>query len=258
MTIKADPGGFPQRKLSEVPSVTGAQMREIQRAAQEDFGLDILQITENGGRAAAMLALAMLGGRGRGQRIVVLAGGGNKGATGLCAARHLVNYGFLVEPVLGEMETELSFFARRQWLVLKEAGIVEPHDLETSEITVEEHLSRADLVIDALVGYGLEGPPMGITAAVTELAVQSRRPILALDLPTGVNSTTGDVSSPAVRAITTLAMDLPKVGTLHVQCKSFVGEMFLCDLGLPRRVHEQLGFNVGSVFSEGPIVRLRR
>ena len=258
MTIKADPGGFPQRKLSETPAVTGAQMREIQRVAQEDFGLDILQITENGGRAVAALALAMLGGKGRNQRVVVLAGGGNKGATGLCAARLLVNYGFNVEPVLGEMESELSFFARRQWQVLRESGIVEPHDLETSEITIEEHLSRADLVIDALVGYGLEGAPTGIAAAVTDLAAQSHRPILALDVPTGVNATTGEVSSPAIRAVTTLVLDLMKKGLAEPSCKSHVGELYLADLGIPRRVHERLGFDAGSLFSEGPIVRLRR
>jgi NAD(P)H-hydrate epimerase len=258
MTIKVDPSGFPQRKIAEVPRVSGAQMREIQRAAQEDFGLDILQITENGARAGAVLALAMLGGRGRNQRVVVLVGGGNKGAMGLCLARTLVNYGMNVEPVLGEVESELSFLARRQWQILREAGIVEPHDLETSEITVEEHLSRADLVIDALVGYGLEGPPMGIAAAITDLAIQSKRPILALDVPTGVNATTGEVSQPAIRAVTTLCMDLLKSGLVEATCRGNVGELYLADIGIPRRVHERLGFQTGTLFFEGPVVRLRR
>ena len=258
MTIKADPRGFPQRKLIDTPTVSGAQMREIQRAAQEDFGLDILQITENGARAAAALALAMLGGRGRNQRVVVLAGGGNKGAMGMVVARTLVNYGMNVEPVLGEVESELSFVTRRQWQILREAGIVEPHDLETSEITVEEHMSRADLIIDALVGYGLEGPPMGIAAAVTDLAIQSKRPILALDVPTGVNATTGEVSHPAIRAVTTICLDLLKKGLIEAQCKGHVGELYLADIGIPRRVHERLGFQTESLFFEGPIVRLRR
>ena len=81
--MKADPGGFPQRRCAEVCAVSGAQMRDVQRVALEEFGFDILQITENGARAAATLALAMLGGKGRGQRILMLCGGGNKGATGL-------------------------------------------------------------------------------------------------------------------------------------------------------------------------------
>ena len=93
MAVKSDPGGFPQRKLKDAPTVTPGQMREIQRAAQEVFHYDILQPIENAGRTVAQLILAMFGGRGRGQRVVMLAGGGHVGAAGLCAARHLDNWG---------------------------------------------------------------------------------------------------------------------------------------------------------------------
>lgn len=258
MTVKADPGGFPQRKLSDVPAVSSAQMREIQRAAQEDFGYDLMQIVENGGRATAQLALAMLGGRGKGQRVIVLAGGGNKGATGLCAARHLGNWGLSVEPIFGEMESEMSWTAGRQLAILRAAGILEPRDLETSEITVEEHIAHADLVVDALIGYGLEGPPTGMAAAITELAEAGHRPTLAIDIPTGVNANTGDVSQPAIHATTTVMLDLPKRGLLGANCRACVGELYLADLGIPRAVHERLGIASGPVFSEGPIVRLRR
>lgn len=99
---------------------------------------------------------------------------------------------------------------------------------------------------------------MGMAAAITELAVVSRRPILAVDVPTGVNATTGEVSSPAIKATTTLALDLPKKGTLEPQARSFVGELFLADLGIPARVHERVGIRREGLFSDGPIVRLRR
>ncbi|HQW52102.1 MAG TPA: NAD(P)H-hydrate epimerase, partial [Tepidiformaceae bacterium] len=131
-------------------------------------------------------------------------------------------------------------------------------DLESSEITVEEQLAEADLVIDALVGYGLEGPPMGIASAVTHLALQARRPVLAIDMPTGVNATTGEVSHPSVRAVTTLMLDLPKKGALEPGARSHVGELFLADLGIPLGLHERLGIRSAAVFDEGPIVRLRR
>jgi len=258
MSAKPDPGGFPQRKLSEVRSVTAAQMRDVQRIAQEDFGIDINQLTENAGRAAATLALAMLGGRGRGQRVVILAGGGNKGAAGLSAARHLVNWGVHVDPIIGGVEEEASFTARRQLEILRLAGILEPADMESSEITVEDQLSSAALVIDALVGYGLEGPPSGIAAAVTELALQANRPTLALDVPTGVNATSGEIFSPAIRACTTLMLDMPKRGTVEAKARSHTGELYLADLGIPSTVQERLGLSVGTVFHEGPIVRLRR
>lgn len=258
MSVKADPGGFPQRRIGEVPAVVAPHMREVQRIAQEEYGVDILQMMENGGRAAATLALAMLGGRGRGQRVVILAGGGNKGGAGLCAARNLVNWGVAIETIFGEVEGEMSFVARRQVNILRAAGIIDRPGSEASEYTLEEHLANADLIIDALVGYGLEGPPVGMAAAVTELAVAARRPILALDMPTGVNASTGEANRPAIRAVTTLMLDLPKRGGLETQARPYVGELYLADLGLPRIVHQRLGIDVGGLFSEGPFVRLRR
>ncbi len=257
MTVKAAPGGFPQRRISDVPSVSVAQMREIQRAAQEDMGYDILQITEGAGRSIAQLALAMLGGRGRGQRVVVLAGGGNKGGAGLCAVRHLANWGVAAEPVFGEIETEVSFATRRQLNTLRAIGVVE-RDSEMSEIDLEDRLAGSELIIDALIGYGLEGPPAGLAAALTELAVASGRPTLAVDVPTGVSATTGEVHSPAIRATTTLILDLPKVGILEERCRSCVGELYLGDLGIPRGIHERMGIRAAGLFSEGPILRIRR
>lgn len=258
MSVKADPGGFPQRRLSEVRGVTAAQMRDVQRAAQEECGLDILQITENGGRAVAQLALAMLGGKGRGRRVVVLTGGGNKGAAGMAAVRSLANWGVAVQPVFAGVEEDISFTTRRQLQILKSAGIVEPGSLDTSEIGLEDQLAEADLLIDALVGYGLEGPPVGIAAAVTELAGASGRPILAIDVPTGVNATTGQASHPVIRATTTLMLDLPKQGCLEVASRAYVGELYLADLGIPLTIHERLGIHNSRVFDEGPIVRLKR
>jgi NAD(P)H-hydrate epimerase len=233
-------------------------MREIQRTAIEEFDLDILQLMENAGRSAARLALAMLGGRARGQRIVVLAGGGNNGAAGLCAARNLANWGFLVEPIFGTIEEDMSMPTRRQARILRASGVEEHHDRGTSEETLQDHLARAELVIDSLVGYGLQGPPTGIAAAATEMAVSCGRPILSLDVPTGVDATTGEVSGLAIRATTTLALDLPKQGLAANGCRDYVGALFLSDLGVPRKVYDRFDLNVRGVFDEGGMVRLRR
>jgi len=257
MSVKSDPGGYPQRKASEIPLVSAIQMREIQGVAQEDYGIDILQIMENGGRSAAELALAMLGGRGRGQRIVILAGGGNKGGAGLCAARHLSNWGFQVQPVFAEVESEMSFVPRRQVQILRSAGIADP-DEEVSEYAVEHQLDAADLVIDALVGYGLQGPPSGMASAVVELALAARKPILALDVPTGINATTGEISTPAIRATTTLTLDLPKQGLLAPAARSQVGALYLAAIGIPRVVHQRLGIRIDGIYNDGPIIRIRR
>ncbi len=256
--VKPDPSGFPQLKLRDVPSVTPPQMREIQRVAQENLGYDILQIIENAGRAAAQLALAMLGGRAKGQRVVVLAGGGNAGASGLCAIRNLVNWGFDAEPILGEVEEQMSFAALRQLRVLRGTGTAEPDGPGSSEFTAEEHLHHADLILDALVGYGLVGPPSGMAAAVVDMAMASRTPILALDVPTGIDANSGHVKHPAIKACTTLIYDLPKSGQIEPVARDHQGQLYLADLGVPRAIPERMGLSVKGLHGEGPIVRLRR
>lgn len=232
-------------------------MRDIQRSAQEDFGLDLLQLIENGGRAISRIGLEMLGGKGRLQRVLILAGGGNKGATGLSAARHMTNWGLAVEVVLGEVEADMSFTAQRQVKILTESGIIQAESA-SSEITLEEHLARADLVVDALVGYGLTGPPLGMTAAVTGLATAAKCPVIAIDVPTGVNASTGVASAPSIKASTTVMLDLPKRGVLETHCRACTGDLYLADLGIPRAVYERFGISVSGVFTEGPIVRVRR
>ena len=85
-----------------------------------------------------------------------------------------------------------------------------------------------------------------------------RRPILALDIPTGVNAGTGVVSSPSVTAATTLVFDLPKTGQVLPVCAKQVGEIYAADLGVPRAAYERLGISTRGVFADGHIVRLRR
>jgi NAD(P)H-hydrate epimerase len=190
--------------------------------------------------------------------VVILAGGGNNGAAGLVAARMLSNWGINAEPILADVQSESSLAVRRELHVLQVSGVVEPSDLEATEITLEDQLNRADLIIDALVGYGLAGPPVGISAAATDLAVNSRRPILALDVPTGVNAASGEVSVPAIRACTTLMLDLPKRGAVELSARPNVGEIYLADLGIPVSVHERMGIATTGLFNEGPLVRLKR
>lgn len=256
--IKADPGGFPQRRISEVPIIHPEQLQAIHRQALESYHLDVLQLSETAGRAAAQLALAMFGGRGRGQRVLVLAGSGSRGAAGLAAVRHLANWNFSVRAVLGGMIDEFTPVARRQIEILKSVGLHGDDDNEDSELGLRHHLDSADLVIDALAGYGLAGPPAGVAAAAAEMVAGAGRPVLSLDVPTGINSATGASHEPSIKAIATMLLDLPKPGVLVPECRSRVGELYLADRGVPHVLYERAGVDLHGVFSEGPIVRLKR
>ena len=222
-----------------VPAVTADQMREVDRIATEDFGLGILQMMENAGRNLALNALDMLGGT-EGE-VAILAGAGGNGGGGLCCARHLHNRGLAVNIVLDQELEHLGLAASNQFRILHRAG-VDPLPLDQAT----QGIRRASLVIDAPIGYGLLGAPAGETAALIRLCNLHARLVLSLDLPSGVNATSGEVPGVAIRADRTLALALPKTGLANIE-----GEVYLGDIGIPPEVYRRLGLSVEQVV-QGP------
>ena len=214
-----------------VPAVNADQMREVDRIAVEDFGLGILQMMENAGRNLAGSAIDMLG-PGRGE-VVVLAGSGGNGGGGLCCARHLHNHGLRVSVLLSRPPRDLTGPAAHQLHILEAAGVrpLEPGDFRGA-------IGRAWLAVDALVGYSLRGAPHGRVAELIALCNEEARRVLALDVPSGLDATSGEAPGIAVRAERTLTLALPKTGLLGAR-----GEVCLADIGIPPEVCEPLGFS---------------
>jgi len=211
-----------------VPAVTAEQMREVDRIAVEDFGLGILQMMENAGRSLAENAIEMLAGS-RGE-VAVLAGSGGNGGGGLCCARHLHNRGFPVLVLLSKEVGDLTGAAAHQLRILRQAG-VEP--LESRR--AEDVILRSALVVDALIGYSLTGAPRGRAAELIARCNEGARRVLSLDLPSGLNATTGETPGPVVRPERTLTLALPKTGL-----RGLPGELYLADIGIPPEVYERL------------------
>jgi NAD(P)H-hydrate epimerase len=115
---------------------------------------------------------------------------------------------------------------------------------------------RPDLIIDAILGYGFHGKPRRRTARWIEWANSQGCPILALDLPSGLDATTGIPSTPCIRATATLTLALPKTGLRAPQAQAFVGEVFLADIGVPPEVYRDIGLEVRALFAGGSIIRL--
>ncbi|MCI0484248.1 MAG: bifunctional ADP-dependent NAD(P)H-hydrate dehydratase/NAD(P)H-hydrate epimerase, partial [candidate division NC10 bacterium] len=116
--------------------------------------------------------------------------------------------------------------------------------------------AQTNLILDALVGYGLKGTPREPVASLIREANASRRPILALDLPSGLDGDTGEPYEPCICASTTLTLGLPKVGLLAKAAKRFVGELYVADIGVPPLVYRRLGLEVGNLFSVSDVVEL--
>jgi len=214
-----------------VPAVTAEQMREVDRIAVEEFGLGILQMMENAGRNLAENMLDMLDGV-RGE-VMVLAGAGGNGGGGLCCARHLHNRGFKVWVVLDRDPRMLRGAAANQLNVLQAAGLQPADPTEASEL-----MRRSQIVVDALIGYSLRGAPQGKAAELIDLCNQYAARVLSLDVPSGLDATTGATPGLVVRPERTLTLALPKTGLTDVE-----GELYLADIGIPLEVYHRLGLS---------------
>ncbi len=224
-------------------------MVEVDRLMIEEYGILLMQMMENAGRTLADLAQAWLGGEVADRPLLVLAGRGNNGGGGLAAARHLANRGADVQVFTAHPFDAFDGVPGQQLAALLAMGV--------SITPVEEgwELPGADLLIDALIGYGLQGDPRGATADLIRLANSHHAPILALDAPSGLDTGTGQVYRPAIRAAATLTLALPKAGLLAAG-PEVVGDLFLADISVPPGLYASLGLDLAPIFRAGPLLRV--
>lgn len=242
--------------MTSVPTVTVKQMREVDRMMVEDIGITIIMMMENASRNIAELGRKILGGSVKGKKIVILCGKGNNGGDGLGAARHLINYGAKVLCLLTTEVSELRPNARTQYDILHNTQAhVEAYHGPRCFSLLEEFVD-ADLLIDALIGYDLKGNPKEPLATFIKKANESEKPILAVDIPSGLDGDTGKPHSPTIKAHTTLTLALPKVGLLTEKAKEYVGELYIADLSVPSSVYEKLGISMPNIFENKEIVKV--
>jgi NAD(P)H-hydrate epimerase len=223
--------------------VTSAQMRELERAAI-DAGSSEAQLMEEAGLAVAQEAWMLLGTL-EGRRIVVLAGPGNNGGDGLVAARHLFDWGADVAVYLpsGHRTT-----GRLDELRQREIPVVEPG---AGQGDLDALLGPADLVIDALLGIGLQRPiedsdPIGVSLERLRAARDGFQPpkLVAVDIPSGVNADSGAMDARTVTPDITVTFGLPKVGMYQAPASGHLGKVQVIDIGIPKAAMEAVGLEL--------------
>ncbi len=238
-----------------VPALTSAEMAAVDRAMVENYGIDLIQMMENAGRALATLARdRFLDGDPQGKTVVILAGSGGNGGGALVAGRRLHGWGATVRTVLAQEEDGFASVPAKQLAILKRLGV----EVVSSGRLVEtpDHLTP-DLVIDGVIGYSLRGAPHGGAEALIRWSGSAGAPILALDVPSGMDATSGDVHEPTVRATATLTLALPKTGLVADRAHTHVGELYLADIGVPRRLYSEINLpDPGALFTKSDLVRL--
>jgi NAD(P)H-hydrate epimerase len=115
-----------------------------------------------------------------------------------------------------------------------------------------------DLIVDGIIGYSLQGAPRGAAGDLIRWANAQAAPILALDAPSGVDTTTGTAFDPAIQAAATMTLALPKEGLRAPGVATKVGELYLADISVPPELYAgpALRLQVGPLFSENDIIRV--
>jgi len=208
-------------------------VRSVDRGAIDDYGIPGIVLMENASRALAKAALEMLGGR-RGKLVLVICGSGNNGGDGWALARHLHNAGMrVVVAAMGEPRSADD--AGVNCAVCRKMGI--------EEVGVDrlEAYGSADLIVDAIFGTGLDREVKGSALEVIEWINGTGRPVLAVDVPSGLDCDTGRPLGASVKARRTVSFVgyKPAFGVLEAQ--GYVGEVEVGEIGVPIELVERFG-----------------
>ena len=215
-----------------------ADMRRIDEAVVKDYGLPAIALMENAGRRTAEEAAAMIGGA-EDKAFVVFAGGGNNGGDAFAAARHLMNMGARVKLFFTGEEGRMGEAARAMHDALRAMGVeIRPLASDRDWDRLRVSLRFADAIVDGILGTGVRGELRAPALRLIEEINAAAKPLMAIDVPSGVEADTGRIASAAVRATRTLALGLPKVGHLLGAGANAAGELLVDDIGIPHALLE--------------------
>ncbi|HEY5629579.1 MAG TPA: NAD(P)H-hydrate epimerase [Candidatus Limnocylindrales bacterium] len=221
------------------PPMSAEAMTGADRRAQA-LGVPGARLMEHAGRgvAAVVHALAVEQGRWKSGPILVLAGPGNNGGDGFVAARHLSRAGAQVIVVLVSSENRPNTAdAGRNWDRLEHEKVTRMHAAVPRDLgIVAQGVEKASVVVDALLGTGVRGLLREPVRSAVELIRQARAagvPVVAVDTPTAVDLTSGDLSDPVVRADVTVTFHRPKTGLLSRRGSAMAGRVLVAPIGIP-------------------------
>ncbi len=204
------------------------QMKAIEKEAVAKQGISIYELMERAGGAVAKEAHEMLGKSGQ---VLVFCGSGNNGGDGFIAARLLAAQQFDVEVIMLTAADELTGAAQRAFRTIEKLNSV-----KKTSFSLEKRPYNADLVIDAVLGFGLKGNLRGNTAKAISIINSIKATILSVDLPSGVNSDTGQVRGEAVKATRTVTFTCSKAGMAIYPGANFVGSIRVADIGIEKTI----------------------
>jgi len=216
-------------------AITTEEMIAIERKARE-VGITPLLLMENAGRAVAEVVLSM-----HPKSVRVLAGAGNNGGDGFVAARHLLAAGIDTKVyLLGNVRKVRKKEARINLEILRQIrkDLIVYLSSRAEVLKAKRDIKAADVIVDAILGTGIRGELREPIATVVQLVNSTKTPVVAVDVPTGVDPTTGEVAKNAIMATKTVSFHAVKRGLL--KAKKFSGKIIVAELGIPRELFEKI------------------
>jgi len=218
---------------------TAEQMQELDRKAIETYRIPGVVLMENAGRGAAELICNTFPDIDK-KKIAIVAGKGNNGGDGFVIARYLLNQGISVRVYLltdpkglrGDGETNFNIFHR-----MKGEVISVPSSKDYQKI--KRDLEKFDILVDGIFGTGLDAEVRGYYREVIDHLNMLQRPIVAIDIPSGLDADTGKPLGTAIRAFLTVTFGLPKIGLLISPGLDYAGKVKVIDIGIPKKLVEE-------------------
>lgn len=233
---------------ASIPTVTAEQMARVDRIMIDDLGVDILQLMEAAGLAVIEAIRRQLDGDVANKHILLLAGSGGNGGDALVAARYLKARGAQPDVILSRPAAELPEVTAHQHRLAQAFGV----SIREMPEGDDSFANRTyDLIVDGLLGFSGRGDPRGTIAELIRFANSNPSPILAIDVPSGLDATSGVPGDPSIRAAATITLALPKSGFLNPEAPAFSGEITVADIGVPASVLTAVGVTVSpTLFSQ--------
>jgi NAD(P)H-hydrate epimerase len=183
---------------------------------------------ENAGRAVSDVVSRTISSQ---RKVLVLCGKGNNGADGMVAARHLSNRGFFVRVLLCAQASHLSGEVRIQWNLLTYWKIFKQSEPKASQ-RLKSSLQWCDVIVDGLLGVGLKHNVRSPISEWIQCVNDSKKNVIAIDIPSGIDADSGAVRGVAICAYTTVSFHAPKKGLLIRKGPQYSGKIIISDISL--------------------------
>ncbi|MFC1617250.1 NAD(P)H-hydrate epimerase [Candidatus Margulisiibacteriota bacterium] len=220
----------------KLPYFTAQELLEIDRLMIEDIKVSVYQLMELAGFATAHFIRTYFKNKVKNKKVCIVCGKGNNGGDGLVTARFLANWQAKPFIILTDQEKNLKNVPKQQLQSLKALNIP---ILEAKKENIKAIIEKSDLIIDAIFGVGLTQSPKANYAEIIKLLNHSKKNIIAIDCPSGLDANTGKPYEACIKANATITMAGLKKGFKNLESHAYCGKIFLADIGIPNYLYKK-------------------